>query len=218
MKKSLLLVFLAVFATVAANAQIVLTNGVTSTTSFSGWGGTLPSGFTVTGESTLYRGSSQTLSSGGLYDYNGFNYQPSSSADNLQLTGSYQNGTGDVISTLTISYDAFTVYDRTSRVPSWEVTVNGQSIGDLTWTYGDGNQTLSATLNGLNIAAGDTITLVFSSDRGIGSNSTPKIGLNNVSLTAGASAIPEPSTYAAIIGGLALGFVYYRRRKASKAA
>ena len=31
-------------------------------------------------------------------------------------------------------------------------------------------------------------------------------------MTSGASAIPEPSTYAAILGALGLGFAAYRRR------
>ncbi|WP_438479942.1 beta strand repeat-containing protein [Oleiharenicola lentus] len=38
-------------------------------------------------------------------------------------------------------------------------------------------------------------------------------GTGNLTISAAASAIPEPSTYAAVFGGLALGFSIYRRRR-----
>ena len=77
------------------------------------------------------------------------------------------------------------------------------------------------TINDLGFGDDDILTFVISIDEtlipqmptegtGIGFGSSAS--LFQLTLT-GTSAVPEPSTYAAIFGALALGFVIYRRRK-----
>jgi hypothetical protein len=194
-----------------ASGQSILINSLneTSITSFSDWGGTLPTGFTIAGPDAAitYRGETASTT-GGVYNISGFDWQASSSANSITLTGSYQNLTGTTITTLEFSYDAFLVVERASRLPAWSVSVNSVSQPDLTWTKGDDDKTLFTTIAGLNIEATDIFTIAFSSDRGTGSGSSPMIGLNNVSITA----VPEPATYAAIVGLLALGLVLVHRR------
>ena len=75
------------------------------------------------------------------------------------------------------------------------------------------------TIKDLGFGDDDILTFVISIDQSlIPEMSTEGIGVRSdtsrfqLTLT-GTSAIPEPSTYAAIFGALALGFVIYRRRK-----
>jgi len=56
--------------------------------------------------------------------------------------------------------------------------------------------------------AGSTLTLAWLDDNAQGPSPDQLLGLDNVSVTA----IPEPSTYAAILGALTIGFVAIRRR------
>ena len=77
------------------------------------------------------------------------------------------------------------------------------------------------TINDLGFGDDDILTFVISIDKSlIPEMSTEGTGIGfggsasqfQLTLT-GTSAVPEPSTYAAIFGALALGFVIYRRRK-----
>lgn len=160
-------------------------------TSFESWDGTLPTGYSYAPSSLVYRGSSPGTIAG-LYGIpgEGFGWQASSSTASLTLEGEYENTTGDVLTALEISYDAFTIVERESRIPSWVVSVNGVEVPELTWTFGDGNTTLNAVVSGLSIADGDVFTITFESDRGTGSGSTPMIGLDNISV---AATVPTPS-------------------------
>jgi hypothetical protein len=69
-----------------------------------------------------------------------------------------------------------------------------------TWTAGfDMTQITGWTIGGGNPAAPNAFRMTF----------------DNMALTASGAPVPEPSTYAAIIGALALGFAAIRRRKAA---
>ena len=66
----------------------------------------------------------------------------------------------------------------------------------------------------------DVFTFVFSIDQtlvpelaGTGEGVGLYLSTGSTQLTLSGTAVPEPSTYAAIFGALALGFVIYRRRK-----
>lgn len=159
---------------------------------FESWAGTLPTGYSVAPSSLVYRGTSPSTT-GGLYSIagEGFGWQASSSVTSLTLTGDYENTTGDEITALEISYDAFTIIERDSRIPAWTVSVDGVEVPELTWTYGDGDQTLSATVSGLSIADGAVFTISLSSSRGDGGGSTPMIGLENVSVVAQSATVPS---------------------------
>ena len=62
-------------------------------------------------------------------------------------------------------------------------------------------------------SAGSTLTLAWLDDNAQGPSPDQLIGLDNVTV-----AIPEPSTYAAILGALTIGFVALRRRRTRLAA
>lgn len=176
------------FGITNSNAQISLTNSSpSSTTNFDGWDGTLPAGFSHAGpaESLTYRGNSESASTGGTYaiPLMGLGFQASSSANAYTLTGTFTNNTTVTIEYLRISYDAFTIFDRSSRIPSWTVSIDGLEIPDLQWTYGDGDVTMTWDISGLSIPVGNDFTIEFFTDRGTGTGSTPKIGLNNISVT-----------------------------------
>ncbi|MCX7546434.1 choice-of-anchor D domain-containing protein [Xanthomarina sp. F1114] len=168
-------------------------------TNFNSWNGTLPNGYTHTGEITTYRGDQADTDSGGLYAVpnNGYGYQPSGSADHLTLTATYRNTSGSPITELVISYEAFSIYHQASRLPGWSVTSVLGNVSSLDWSY---NQSATnnipdlrtVTLTGLNIANNATFTIDFDSDRGSGSGRSPKIGLNNIRVNANNSAPTTP--------------------------
>lgn len=189
MKLLLLFITAILFAAKGLTQVSITDHNIDITTNLSGWGGSLPSGFSHSG-ATTYRGTSATLTSGGSYSVegSGYGYQPSSSASSLTLTATFQNNTGSVISELEISYEAFKIYHRTSRIPTWSVTSSlGVPTSELNWTYNSSSSAespdlRSMTIEGLAIPNGGTFTLSFSSNRGSGSGSTPKIGVNNITV------------------------------------
>jgi hypothetical protein len=90
--------------------------------------------------------------------------------------------------------------------------------GALTATFGTTNYTLGSfgswteTLIA-HTEAGDISDIQYFGIAGSGTGAVFRISFDNISL----AAIPEPSTYAAIAGALALGFVALRRRRAARA-
>ena len=91
--------------------------------------------------------------------------------------------------------------------------ISGLSIKEIT----DG-----ITIDNLDFADSDFLTFVISIDQSIvprmptageGIGATCGTSQFQLSLTGTTAAVPEPSTYAAIFGALALGFAIYRRRK-----
>ncbi|WP_417857975.1 hypothetical protein, partial [Xanthomarina gelatinilytica] len=146
MIKKYSLVLAAIFCFVLSGFGQVNINQLNTnfTTNFNSWNGTLPTGFNHVGENTTYIGSGLNNPTGGLYDVNnsGYGYQPSGSADNLTLIGEYINTTGAVITELEITYEAFSIYHRTSRLPGWTVTTALGDVSGLNWSY---NQTATNT-------------------------------------------------------------------------
>lgn len=179
--------FLFLGLSIAAGQNIAITQHNTPvTTNFNGWNGTPPTGYIRAGANYVGTTASTT---GGVYAVanNGFGYQPSatSPATSVTLTGSYINTTGSAITSLKVTYNAFNIVQRNSRLPGWSAMVNGVAVGGLTWAYNSSASNSSpdvktATLTGLNIANNAIFTVSFASDRGTGSGSSPMIGLNNV--------------------------------------
>jgi len=169
------------------------------TTSLNGWNGSLPSGYTMTGGGD-YKGTTATTA-GGVYAIAnaGFGYQASSGVASVELKGTYKNTTGSTITSLQLSYKAFSIVARDSRTPGWAVTSSLGSVSTLNWTYNISNSvanpaTKTITLSNLNIANNATFTLAFASDRGNGTGSSPLIGLNNVIVKSIQEITPEIST------------------------
>ncbi|KAA5534470.1 T9SS type A sorting domain-containing protein [Taibaiella lutea] len=189
-KRIVLTVIVTVAAITMGFGQISISNSNPQVTNFNGWNGTMPSGWVLGGPSaaTTYRGTSAT-STGGSYAIpnSGFGYLPSSAASPLTVTATYQNNTGAVITSLRLSYVAYSITSST-RTPAWAVASSLGSVSGLNWAY---NSTVTAgspdslgiVLTGLNIANGASFTLAFASDRGGGGGSSPMIGMNRVTIT-----------------------------------
>jgi hypothetical protein len=189
--KSIILTATAIVAIVNAGfGQISILDNVPKTTNFNGWNGTMPIGWALSGASaaTTYRGTSATTTGGSYAITNsGFGYLPSSSATPISVTATYQNNTGADITSLRLSYVAFSITSNT-RTPAWTVTSSLGNVSGLTWAYHATASvatpdSLGIVLTGLNIANNATFTLVFSSDRGGGSGSSPMIGMNRITIT-----------------------------------
>lgn len=138
----------------------------------------------------------------------------------------YSNDTGSVIDSLTLSFDI-----NRYRLNTNAATVSlFTSLDGTTWTaQTGGNVSLTSGANSYDFSlSGSSFTSVFSQSVTLtslnianagnlyvrwsfstGSANSQGLGLDNVSLTA----IPEPATYAALLGVAALvGVAVYRRR------
>lgn len=97
-------------------------------------------------------------------------------------------------------------------------------IGRVTFDS-DGNETVSFTLNPNSLTENTNSWTTISRNLGVtefntfgvfaNRNANGTLALDNIAIadTWNAIAVPEPSTYAAILGLLALGVVAYRRRR-----
>lgn len=86
-------------------------------------------------------------------------------------------------------------------------------------TFADFSLNYTATANH-SALAGQALTIQFlENDANLPAKPNYEVDIDNIRLnaTASASAIPEPSTYAAIFGALALGAAAYRRRRQARA-
>tara|TARA_B100001971_G_scaffold214206_1_gene250437 strand:+ start:444 stop:1226 length:783 start_codon:yes stop_codon:yes gene_type:complete len=108
---------------------------------------------------------------------------------------------GDQTSNSTIDFDIYAGVD-TDAITDF----SGYSVGTIVnsdavsgWSYGDNYLSGTFTIDATN----DTFSLLSNSETYIGVLTSLEI-----------IAVPEPGTYAAIAGGLALLFVAYRRRRA----
>ena len=167
------------------------------TTSWDGWNGTAPTGFTQSG---IYK-STTASSTGGTYAIanSGLGWQPSGSATSLSVVGTFKNTTGSTQTSVTIEYDAFQIVNRTSRTPGWAVTSTLGNVSALNWTFDSSKSAASpavqtVTLTGLNIPNDGTLTVTWASGRGDGSNSSPLIGLRNVKVRFNAATAPTVTT------------------------
>jgi len=183
---SLFMFFLLETMNVFGQVNIASTNTFV-TTSWDGWNGTDPTGFTRSGSAnaTTYRGTTANTIGGSYAIANsGFGYRPSTTATPLTVVGTFRNTTGSTQTSVTIEYDAFRIVTE-ARTPGWAVTSSLGSVSALNWTYSSTPTNTSpdiktVTLTGLSIANNATFTVTWASDRGAGSGSSPLIGLRNV--------------------------------------
>ncbi len=90
----------------------------------------------------------------------------------------------------------------------------GFSLGSLSHNFGalfsnDSEiKTLSQSSLSIQLTGADRFAI-----QGWGSSGASALQLDNIRITGSLTAIPEPSTYAAILGAVALGIVFYQRRK-----
>jgi hypothetical protein len=182
---------------------------------------------------TTHAASSGSPTSGGRYNWGqtasdravGFMTSGSYASPNSLLVH-FANATGSLIDSLDLSFDyeryrlnsaaAAVTFFHSTDGSTWTAATAGDS-GSLTTgasTYDFANlvssNTRTVTLSALNLAPGASLYLRWNFSTN-GANSQG-LGLDNFGLTA--SAVPEPSTYAACAGIAALaGAIWHRRRR-----
>ena len=144
------------------------------------------------------------------------------------------NSTGGDISTISVSYDLY-VRNDADRSSSFDFTysLDGGSnfltagLTDPLFTYTSteaqdsdgwvlvGTASSSITLSSALLNNGEVIFQWAGDDIG-GSGSRDEFGLDNISVSMGVTAIPEPTTYATIMGLVTLAFVMIRRNRKAK--
>lgn len=160
-----------------------------------------------------------SLRSGTLASIFGATFTNSTGANITSLSISYTGeqwrlGTAARTDTLAFSYSL----DATSLTTgTWTDVTLLNFVTPVTTTAGakDGNATanyllLSSTISSLSIASGSTFWIRWTDLDASGADDG--LAVDNFSLTAAGSAVPEPSTYAAIAGALAMAGVIIRRR------
>lgn len=174
----------------AAQAQIVLDNFNTGTATGAITGGTSWVGQVTQNATTITVG-------GTANDDNGWGTTSVSvNATGLSfVTFTAQRDVGNLASSLTIQFE-----DSSLNTQVYSVSTSAFNLGSmstvniaLAWTTVDPTQITGWNIGGGNAPPG---------------SSAFRMTFDNMSLTA----VPEPSTYAAIFGGLALGFAAWRRR------
>lgn len=113
------------------------------------------------------------------------------------------------------AYKSTAASDLTELVVEWQVT-GSETWNTLTFAaQSTGSGTASwrlISITGTSISISDDISLRFTNTAVTGG---PQFRLDDITLS-GVSVVPEPSTYAAIFGGLALAGVLLRRKRQAK--
>ncbi len=175
------------------------------------------------------RGSSSGgVNTGGVYAFDtgggdiALGFQPAASDFTPgALTLRLQNSTGFAVTSLEVSY-TIAVYNDQGRANSFnfahsadDVSYTNEASLDYTTPEAADNEPAwvfvqrGITLSELNIADDGFYYLQWQTDDVSGGGSRDEFGITFVSFTA----IPEPSTYAALFGALALGMVMFLRRR-----
>ena len=119
-------------------------------------------------------------------------YTHTGSTGTLAVTLRLINNTGSTLTQLNVGYLGRVERVANTRTPEWKVTVAGVAAPDLTYSTSAGiDENKTATVTGLNVAPGDSFTIVWSCDRGIGTDSSRRIGLANVIVSTSAITIPN---------------------------
>jgi len=205
------------FTTMAPNPEF--TSGYTQ--NFNGFQSmtTIPDGWKCysTGGANSYIGSwTSGSSSAGFYGETnrpgvlGFTHTTTSSNNINTLT--LVNRSGGTLTNLYVSYMGEVTQTNNERCPAWVVNstdANGATeVTALAYsTLGGTNATKTAQITGLSISNGATYSLSWTSDRGLGTNSSRRIGIGFVQIATTAAAIvsnapvvSSPATLSATVG------------------
>jgi len=167
-----------------------------------------PAGWRCLSLANVYAGdflTSGTSSAGFLGGTSGagvLGYQHTSTSGTLTNKLTLVNGTGGILSTLYVSYQGKVALTSNTRTPAWTVKVNGTAVTDLAYSTANGvDEAKTAQITGLSVAAGETFTISWESDRGTGSNNSRRIGIANVNVSVNAPT-PTGSTYTGWLSGV----------------
>ena len=151
---------------------------------------TFPSGWRCLSDANVYAGdfiTSATSSAGflgGTSIAGVLGYQHTSGSGTLANKLTLLNGTGSTLSTLYVSYQGKVALTSNTRTPAWTVKVNETVVADLAYSTANGvDEVKTAQITGLSVAAGESFTISWESDRGTGSGSSRRIGIANVKVS-----------------------------------
>ena len=146
---------------------------------------TLPIGWSVAGPTTTYNGDWGGGTAAGMRgNDNVLGYQHTAAADTFEKIVTFRNDTGDTITNLTVSYLGRVERVAQTRLPAYEVSVDGVVVPDLAYSTADGvDKTVLAGVSGLSIATGETFEIVWASEHPDGSGSSRQIGIGEVEVT-----------------------------------
>jgi hypothetical protein len=164
---------------------------------------TLPLGWALQGSVVDYLGDWGTgTSAGSRGNANVFGYQHTGSSGIVRQILTLRNDTGGSIDALTISYLGRVARVAETRPPSYAVTIDGQSVSALAYSTAAGVDIQTTTsITGLSVAAGQTITIAWTSERGGTGGSSRQIGIGNLSVQLGATLLPPSVSSLAVPAG-----------------
>jgi autotransporter-associated beta strand protein len=222
--------------TTVSAGTLQVSGSIVSSATTVGSGATLAlSGSGSAGAVTVNSGTFQlgTAGTAGAVTINDGTFGGVGTVSSLTFTGASTFGPGNSPGTVTVA-DGGTFSLSNNTISTFQFTDSGFGVGtfDLLTTSGTVSGTIAGTLNldftGTDYTAGTSVTFIdltsisgtFSTINvtGLDSGLVANVIYNNVtgdvslSLVA-ASSVPEPSTYAAILGASVLGFVAFRRRR-----
>jgi hypothetical protein len=167
-----------------------------------------PAGWRCLSGANVYAGDFLTSSSssagflGGTSGAGVLGYQHTSTSGTLTNKLTLVNGTGSALSTLYVSYQGKVALTSNTRSPAWTVKVNGTTVTDLAYSTANGvDEAKTAQITGLSVAAGETFTISWESDRGTVSGNSRRIGIANVNVSVNAPT-PTGSTYTGWLNGV----------------
>jgi hypothetical protein len=226
--QSLLATALAVGLFSAAFGQVSINSNTFSySENFNTWLGTevtIPANWTLSAAGTIeFRGTGTgTGSAGGFWAFGSTDSWAlgelrSNATDNLTFGVEFVNNTGNTITDISLNWDyeqwryantSGLVLAGTGALSSVDFSSHGITAS-ATGTNGTVTVTpTTVTLTGLNISDEATMGLFWTTVNAAGANSA--LAINN--FEASFTAVPEPATYGAIFGALALGLAMVRRR------
>ena len=134
------------------------------------------------GSNLSYRGNWGSGNSGGFRgNDNVMGYQHSSSTGTLTATLNLTNTSSEAITSLDVSYRGRVERVNEGRSPEWTVSIDGTEIPELSYSTQNGvDQTVSTTINDLDIQPGASFTITWQSDRGEPSGASKQIGISEV--------------------------------------
>lgn len=213
---------------ITATAQVSLSS-LTYSENFNSFAGTalsMPAGWTASFSGTPTYGGTNggTTATGGVWAFGttgeySLGALRSGTPGNITFDVSFTNNTGSTITSITFTWD----YEQYRYQNTSGFTLAGTGAlslaslssyslsGSATGTSGTATVTpVSVTLSSLSISNGSSFGLRWVTTDLSGTDNN--LAIDNFSMTA-TSAVPEPSTYAALAGACALGGVMWHRRR-----